>query len=176
MDRRTLLCLVGKVSKALEKLREIAQLQLAVHPFRFPCPDHEKIVNWLLDYSVGLYEGPASVVTGIGNAFIFLGRGLGLMGSDEYLRWQAEALVVDAAVHVYATSSVVRTEATTRLGYAILLNTPPRDIGRLAARIVTGAALFPLGYAAAIGDGTRAVERTGRTATDALKCALSGCR
>src|ERR1019366_4908953 len=48
LDRRTLLRLVGKVPKALEKLRTQTQYQLAVRSPRLPRTHTQKIVNRLL--------------------------------------------------------------------------------------------------------------------------------
>src|ERR1039458_3585727 len=49
LDRRTLLRLVGKVPKALEKLRTQTQYQLAVRSPRLPRTHTQKIVNRLLE-------------------------------------------------------------------------------------------------------------------------------
>ena len=126
------------------------------------------------DYGVGLVEGSVSVVEGVGNSLRFIARGTGLMGTEERLRWEAEGLAVDMAAKEYATNSVVRAEVNAQAYDAITSNASAHNIGRLVGRSATGVLLAPAGALAAIGDGTRAVERVGVSGAEAVKRILFG--
>ncbi|MFY9314849.1 MAG: RHS repeat-associated core domain-containing protein [Burkholderiales bacterium] len=128
----------------------------------------------IFDYGAGLGEGAVSIAKGVGNSFRFMARGFGLMGAEEQLRWQAEGLAVDAALKEYATNSVVRSQANAQIYDAISDNASARNIGRFVGRSITGSLLAPAGGMAAIGDGTRAVERAGVSGAEAARRILFG--
>jgi len=128
----------------------------------------------IFDYGSGLVEGAGSVAKGVGNSFRFLARGTGLIGGGEQLRWQAEGLAVNAALKEYATNSTARSEVNATVYDVVSDNASARNIGRLVGRSLTGFILAPAGGLAAIGDGTRSVERAGVKATDAARSIILG--
>jgi len=107
----------------------------------------------------GFGGGVVSVFTGTGRSIRFVGRGTGLLGSDEFSDFNRESVIVDEAINVLATNGAVRDEvASQALNAAQNIDLTSHNIGRATGRLVTGILLSPFGLSAVIGDVTSTVE------------------
>jgi hypothetical protein len=111
------------------------------------------------------FDGAVSVINGVGNAARFVGRGTGVMGSEEQTRWRQEAEVVDSVLSEYFSDQTFRGEVnaaiTDKAREAIQNNQGGYEKWFVTGRVVTGVVIAPilLGPMALIGDTTRSVEK-----------------
>ena len=107
----------------------------------------------------GFGSGVVSIFKGTGRAIRFVGRGIGVLGSQELADSNREGAIVDKAAEVLVTNEAVRNEvANQALNAAQNIELTSYNIGKATGRFVTGVVLSPLGLLAGIGDVTSTVE------------------
>ncbi len=128
----------------------------------------------------GFGGGVFSIFRGTGRTIRFIGRGTGLLGSQELAGFNREGAIVDKVAEVLVTNEAVRNEVANQvLNAAQNIDPTSYNIGRATGRFVTGVVLSPLGLAAGIGDVTRTVETgiengSGRLAEQVVESVILG--
>lgn len=116
-------------------------------------------------------DGTGSVATGVYNAGRFVARGIGVMGPDEQARWVIEGEVMDAMIDAYASNPEIRTQMNAKALNTLQQFNRNNQDGYLkwyfTGRVTTGVVVSPFGFAAMLGDMTRAVENK-HDAVDAM--------
>ncbi|NVE01676.1 hemagglutinin repeat-containing protein [Massilia sp. BJB1822] len=122
-------------------------------------------------------DGAWSIATGTGNAIRFIARGTGLMGTEEYGRWEQEGNAVQDFANKYRNDKDFAKEVDRAMGQALgKMYADNQDgwlksflLGRVTTGIFTG-----FGPAAFIGDTTRKAEEGHNVADSLLKGGILG--